>query len=101
MKTKTGSLPKVSFVTAACALLLVCGCANHNPPPRTPDGRRISEDYLRGRSDGVKQLYWNLQDQQRQKATGESYGLYEVTIPEHWEDGVLVKPTKRVIRIQE
>ena len=85
----------------ATALALLCGCANHNPPPRTPDGRKLTDDYLHGRSDGVKQLYWNLQDQQRTKSAAESYQLYEVTIPEHWENGVLVKPTKRILRIQE
>ena len=85
----------------ATALALLCGCANHNPLPRTPDGRKLTDDYLHGRSDGVKQLYRNLQDQQRTKSAAESYQLYEVTIPEHWENGVLVKPTKRVLRIQE
>ena len=94
---KTNTRP---FIVAT-ALALLCGCANHNPPPRTPDGRKLTDDYLHGRSDGVKQLYWNLQDQQRTKSTAESYQLYEVTIPEHWENGVLVKPTKRVLRIQE
>jgi hypothetical protein len=60
-----------------------------------------TDGYTQGRGDGVKQLYWNLQDQQRTKEGSESYRLIEVTIPEHWEDGVLVKPTKRIIRIQE
>jgi hypothetical protein len=85
----------------ATALSLLCGCASHNPPPLTPDGRKLTDDYLRGRSDGVKQLYWNLQEQQRMKAAAESYQLYEVNIPEHWENGVLVKPTQRVLRINE
>ena len=57
--------------------------------------------YTLGRSDGVKQLYWNLQDQQRADPQEERFRLYEVTIPEHLEDGVLVQPTRRVIRIQE
>lgn len=63
--------------------------------------KAYGEGYTMGRSTGVKQLYWNLQDQQRLKADSESYRLYEVTVPEHWEDGVLVKPTRRIIRIQE
>ena len=93
--------------THACLLLVAavlavqCGCSSHNPRPRTPDGRRLTDDYIRGRSDGVKQVYWNLQDHQRTKAAPESYRLYEVTIPEHWEDGVLVAPAQRVLRIQE
>lgn len=57
--------------------------------------------YTQGRSDGVKGRYWNLQDQQRTQEGSASYRLIEVTIPEHWEDGVLLKPTKRIIRIQE
>ena len=85
----------------AAALALLCGCANHNPPPRTPDGRKLTDDYLHGRSDAMKWVHKNLQDQQHTKAAAESYQLYEVTIPEHWENGVLVKPTKRILRIQE
>ena len=63
--------------------------------------KAYSNGYTLGRSDGVKQLYWNLQDQQRARSEEENVRLYEVTIPEHWEDGVLVRPTKRLIRIQE
>ncbi len=88
-------------LTLTVALSLLCGCASSNPSPRRPDGRRLTDDYLRGRSDAVKGTYWNLQDQQRTKAASESYRLYELTIPEHSEDGVLVRPTKRVLRIQE
>lgn len=60
-----------------------------------------TEGYNLGRSDGVKQLYWDLQRQQRQPAPTETYRLYEVTIPEHWEDGVLIKPSTHVLRINE
>ncbi len=63
--------------------------------------KAYTDGYTEGRANGVKQLYWNLQDQQRGKAEAESYRLYEITIPEHWEDGVLVKPSTRIIRIQQ
>ena len=63
--------------------------------------KAATDGYTRGRSDGVKQLYWNLQSQQRDRTPAPSCRLYEVTIPEHWEDGVLVKPTTRVLRINE
>ncbi len=63
--------------------------------------KAYTEGFTHGRSDGVKSLYWNLQDQQRRQAAAESFRLYDVTIPEHWEEGVLVKPTQRVLRIQE
>lgn len=77
------------------------GCASHATRPTTFEGRRLSDDYLRGRSDAIKSTYWRLQDQQRLQPDSESYRLYDVTIPEHWEDGVLVKPTRRTLRIQE
>jgi hypothetical protein len=60
-----------------------------------------ADGYTQGRSDGVKKLYWNLQDQQRERPSTDSYRLYEVTIPEHSEDGVLLQPAKRVLRINE
>jgi len=60
-----------------------------------------SDGYTRGRSDSIKTLYWNLQDQQRTQADRESYRLIEVIIPEHWENGILLEPTHRTIRIQE
>ena len=63
--------------------------------------KAYNEGFVLGRATGVKSLYWNLQDQQRTKAAADSFRLYEVTIPEHWEDGTLVKPTTRVLRIQE
>jgi hypothetical protein len=65
------------------------------------DKKAFEEGYTVGRSDGIKKIYWSLQDQQRSSATGESYQVIEVTIPEHWENGVLVKQTKRLIRIME
>jgi hypothetical protein len=89
------------FVLAVAALACLCGCTHNDSALRTPDGRRLTPDYLRGRSDGAKKFYWNLQDQQRSKAPAESYRLYEVTIPEHWENGVLVERSQRVLRIQE
>jgi hypothetical protein len=63
--------------------------------------RAYGQGYTQGRSDGVKQLYWNLQDRQRERAPAETYRLYPVTIPAHYEDGVLVQPTQRALRINE
>lgn len=60
-----------------------------------------TDGYSLGRSDGVKQLYWSFQDRQRATAPSDSYRLYDVTIPERWEDGVLLKPSRRVLRINE
>ena len=63
--------------------------------------KAYAEGYTQGRANGVKQLYWSLQEQQRGVPAAQSSRLYDVTIPEHWEDGVFVKPTQRMIRIQE
>lgn len=57
--------------------------------------------YTMGRSDGVKQLYWNLQQRQRDRDESPSLQLYNITIPEHYENGVLVQPETRTLRIQE
>jgi hypothetical protein len=61
----------------------------------------FTNGYTLGRSDGVKQLYWNLQARQRDQSNAESYRLYEVTIPQHYEDGILLQPSTRILRIQE
>ncbi|PWU19875.1 MAG: hypothetical protein C5B50_05445 [Verrucomicrobia bacterium] len=63
--------------------------------------RAYTNGYTLGRSDGVKQLYWNLQQQQRERPDATSVRQYQVTIPEHYEDGVLVQPATRILRIQE
>ncbi|MCP5523233.1 MAG: hypothetical protein H7A46_16990 [Verrucomicrobiales bacterium] len=56
--------------------------------------------YNLGRSDGVKDLYWHLQDQQRAADAAPSYLFPEVTIPAHSENGVLLEPSTRTLRIQ-
>jgi len=63
--------------------------------------KAYNDGYIQGSGNTVRQLYWKLQDQQQIKPDQESYRLYQVTIPEHYENGVLVKPTTRIIRIQE
>ncbi|MGE3311206.1 MAG: hypothetical protein AB7O66_14655 [Limisphaerales bacterium] len=59
------------------------------------------EGYTRGRGDSVKSLYWQLVDHQRTREPATSHRLIPVTIPEHVEDGVLVKPSTRILRIQD
>lgn len=68
---------------------------------RKSERESYNQGYERGRGETAKTLYWNLADQQRNPRTTESFRLYEVTIPEHVEDGVVVKPSTRIIRIQE
>lgn len=101
MKSNNIQLVFTARLLAATLLPLLPGCASHGSGLRTPDGRPMSQDYQKGRSDGVKTLYWNLQDNQRTRQPEERYGSYEVVVPEHWENGVLVQPSRRVLRIQE
>jgi hypothetical protein len=101
MNTKHMIQTHTVAMLAAAALSFLPGCASRSTSFRTPDGRPMSGDYQKGRSDGVKTIYWNLQDKQRTKPPEARYGNYEVIIPEHWENGALVKPSSRVLRIQE
>jgi hypothetical protein len=59
------------------------------------------DGYTRGRGDSVKSMYWQLVDHQRTRESSDSFRSIPVTIPEHVEDGVLVKPSTRILRIQE
>ena len=85
-------------------LPLLAGCAHTAQTaadaPRLRGGA-YAEGYTAGRSNGIKQIYRNLQDQQREAPERDGVRLYEVDIPEHSENGVLLKPAKRVIAIQE
>ena len=58
--------------------------------------RAYTRGFEKGRSDGVKQLYWNLQDLQR-NPTGPARE-FEVVVPEHRDGGVLFKETKQTVR---
>ncbi|MEP6509137.1 MAG: hypothetical protein ABJC63_13015 [Gemmatimonadales bacterium] len=62
------------------------------------------EGYNKGRSDAVKQQYWVGVNQQKatdEKAFDENTSLFEIPLPEQKIDGVLLKPTTRVLRIEE
>ena len=63
--------------------------------------KAYTNGYTQGRSDGVKQLYWNLQQQQRAQPEPAPVGLYEVTIPARVEDGILLQPATRILRITQ
>ena len=58
-----------------------------------------------GRSDAVKEQYWMMID--RQKTGGGNGGgdghisLYEIPVPEQRVDGAILKPTTKILRIQE
>ena len=55
----------------------------------------LDRGFIKGRSDGIKEIYWNLQEEQR-NAIGATQ-TFEVNIPEHRTGGVLLKPTPKTI----
>jgi hypothetical protein len=58
--------------------------------------RAYTQGFQKGRSDGVKQLYWNLQAEQR-NPPGPARA-FEVRVPAHRDGDVLFDETKQTIR---
>lgn len=58
-----------------------------------------------GRSDAVKQQYWMMVNNQKDGGgNGDSnahISLYEIPVPEQRVDGVILKPTTKILRIEE
>jgi hypothetical protein len=57
--------------------------------------------YEKGRSDAVKQQYWLYVSLQRARNQDDRVRLYEVNLPEQTIDGVIFKPTTKLLRIEE
>ena len=59
--------------------------------------------YEKGRSDAVKQQYWILVNQQKEKAgqDAENVRYYGIPVPEQTVDGVILNPTTKLLRIEE
>ena len=59
--------------------------------------------YEKGRSDAVKQQYWILVNQQKEKADqdAENVRYYGIPVPEQTIDGVILNPTTKLLRIEE
>ena len=59
--------------------------------------------YEKGRSDAVKQQYWILVNQQKEKAeqNRENVRYYEIPVPEQTIDGAVLNPTTKLLRIEE
>jgi hypothetical protein len=59
--------------------------------------------YEKGRSDAVKQQYWILVDQQKEKAeqNQENVRYYEIPVPEQTIEGAILNPTTKLLRIEE
>ena len=59
--------------------------------------------YQKGRSDAVKQQYWILVSQQKEKPeqNPDNVRYYEIPVPEQTIDGAILNPTTKLLRIEE
>ena len=63
----------------------------------------FTNGYEKGRSDAVKQQYWILVNQQKEKAeqNQENVRYYQIPVPEQTIDGAILNPTTKLLRIEE
>jgi hypothetical protein len=66
-------------------------------------GNAYTSGYEKGRSDAVKQQYWILVNQQKEKSeqNQENVRYYEIPVPEQTIDGTILNPTTKLLRIEE
>jgi hypothetical protein len=66
--------------------------------------KAYAQGFDKGRSDAVKQQYWVMVNQQK-AAEGQTFdediSLFEIPVPEQRIDGVILKPTTKILRIEE
>ena len=92
------------YITAAGAGggLLLGESLNYAKDSRSK--KAYSDGFDKGRSDAVKQQYWVMVNQQKGvegKVNDENISLFDIPLPEQRIDGVLLKPTTKVLRIEE
>ena len=66
--------------------------------------KAYAEGFDKGRSVAVKQQYWVMVNQQKAgegKVSDENISLFDIPLPEQRIDGVILKPTTKVLRIEE
>ena len=66
--------------------------------------KAYAEGFDKGRSDAVKQQYWLMVSQQKAeegRSLDENISLFEIPVPEQRIDGVILKPTTKILRIEE
>jgi hypothetical protein len=66
--------------------------------------KAYTEGFDKGRSDAVKQQYWVMVNQQKaaeNQDLDQHISLYEIPVPEQQVDGVTLKPTTKLLRIEE
>lgn len=59
--------------------------------------------YTKGQSDSVKELYWAQQAQQKRQEQDENgrVSYYDIPVPEHTDNGAVIAPTTKTLRIEE
>ncbi len=93
--------PLVTAAGAAGGVLLgeTLNWANDNHAKKA-----YAQGFDKGRSDAVKQQYWVMVNQQK-AAEGQPFdehiSLFEIPVPEQRIDGVILKPTTKILRIEE
>jgi len=88
----SGGDPAATAAGAAAGVLV--GEGIHAWKTRS-DQKAYAQGFQKGRSDGVKQLYWGLQAEHRNAPP--PYHTFDVLIPAHRDGGVLINETKHTI----
>ena len=64
--------------------------------------KAFAKGFDKGRSDAVKQQYWVMVNQQKTaEGSDQHISLYDIPVPEQQIDGVILKPTTKILRIEE
>ena len=66
--------------------------------------KAFAQGFDKGRSDAVKQQYWVMVNQQTAvegHEFDENISLFEIPVPEQRIDEVILKPTTKILRIEE
>ena len=92
--------PAITAAGAAGGVLVSEGL--HYASQKQAD-KAYATGYEKGRSDAVKQQYWILVNQQKEKAEQDqaNIGYYEIPVPEQTIDGAILNPTTKLLRIEE
>ncbi len=61
--------------------------------------KQFADGYQQGRSDTLKQGYWNREDSQLPSTGDAGVELYPIRLPEHVRDGAIMQPSTQVIPI--
>jgi len=92
--------PAITAAGAAGGVLVSEGL--HYASQKQAD-KAYATGYEKGRSDAVKQQYWILVNQQKEKAEQDQANIryYEIPVPEQTIDGAILNPTTKLLRIEE